>query len=427
MSVERQLRRYLKSRAVVSPWSLAGDTRGNVEAAVVIPALAEAAGLSATLTSVAESDPQLLCRTLVIVVVNNRPDAGEGVRRDNQIVLDWLASRPLPVLRLAWINAAGAGLELPAGQGVGLARKIGFDMALQRLDWGRNPFLISLDADTLVDPDYLAAVFRHFASPGTAGAVIPFRHQQGADRLQEEAIRSYELYLRSYQFGLAQAGSLYAYHSIGSAFACRARGYIEAGGMNRRLAGEDFYFLQQLNKVGGVSLLCGTVVHPAARSSARVPFGTGRIVEQHQRGVRSGYHFVDCRAFSLLRDWLTLIEEDSEATAETLLRRARQLSMVLADFIEERRFAQTWDRLQKNHRSEQQRIRAFHHWFDALRTRQLLTRLSATPTDPESLVEELLNWGGYPGYCDTGTQLALLERVQGVGQKAARDRINDSL
>jgi len=47
---------------------------------------------------------------------------------------------------------------------------------------------------------------------------------------------------------LQQAGSPYAYHTIGSAFACRAEAYIAAGGMNRRHAAEDFYFLQQLAK-----------------------------------------------------------------------------------------------------------------------------------------------------------------------------------
>ncbi len=420
MSMKRQLKRYLDNRAVLSPWRLDGDREGDIEAAVVVPALAESAGLPATLQSVAENDPEMLCRTLVVIVVNNRADASGEVRRDNEIVLDWLASHPFPPLRLAWVNAAATGLELPAGQGVGLARKIGFDAALQHLDWNKDPLLISLDADTLVDPNYLAAVFRHFASASTAGAVIPFRHQQGADLLQEEAIRRYELFLRSYQFGLKQAGSLYAYHSIGSAFACRAQGYIEAGGMNRRLAGEDFYFLQQLSKVGGVSLVDGTQVHPAARSSTRVPFGTGRIVEQHQQGVRPGYQFVDKRAFSLLQCWLRLIEEDSAATPATLLGRARRLSMELAEFVEGRNFALIWDRLQNNHRCEMQRIRAFHHWFDALRTRQLLTRLSATTCDPVPLVEELLDWGGYPGCRDTCSQLALLERVQGARAENSR-------
>lgn len=421
-----QLNKYLSSRAVLTPWTLDGDKGRDVAAAIVIPALAESASLPATLKSVAVNDPQLLFRTLVIVVVNNRTDASDEVRRDNEDVLDWLASRPFPGLKLAWINAAATGLELPAGQGVGLARKIGFDAALQYLDWNIDPLLISLDADTLVDPHYLTAVFRHFAAATATGAVIPFRHQEGADLLQEEAIRAYELYLRSYQFGLQQAGSHYAYHSIGSAFACRAQGYIDAGGMNRRLAAEDFYFLQQLNKVGGISMLCGTVVCPAARSSARVPFGTGRIVEQHQQGTRPGYQFVDRRSFSLLRQWLKEVEGNTAASAAVLLGRARQLSTVLAEFLEGRNFPVIWSRLQGNYRYEQQRISAFHHWFDALRTRQLLTRLSVVTVDHMALVAELLEWGGYPGRLTRNEQLAVLESAQGVAAASVRQRFNDS-
>lgn len=421
-----QLKKYLGSRAVLRPWTLDGDRDGDVAAAIVIPALAESTSLPATLKSVAGNDPHLLCRTLVIVVVNNRSDASDEVRRDNEDILDWLTSRPFPTLRLAWINAAATGLELPAGQGVGLARKIGLDAALQHLDWKTGPLLISLDADTLVEPHYLTAIFRHFAAATTIGAVIPFRHQEGADLLQEEAIRAYELYLRSYQFGLQQTGSRYAYHSIGSAFACRAQGYIEAGGMNRRLAGEDFYFLQQLSKVGGISLLRGTVVCPAARSSARVPFGTGRIVEQHQQGIRPGYQFVDRRSFSLLRQWLIAVEGGSAASADVLLGRARQLSTALAEFLEGRNFAVIWSRLQGNYRHDQQRISAFHHWFDALRTRQLLTRLSVVTVDHIALIAELLEWGGYPGRLTQTEQLVLLESLQGVGAANAPQRLNDS-
>jgi hypothetical protein len=52
--------------------------------------------------------------------------------------------------------------------------------------------------------------------------------------------------------------------------ACRASAYVAAGGMNRRLAGEDFYFLQQVHKTSGVAALYGTTVHPSPRSSQRV-------------------------------------------------------------------------------------------------------------------------------------------------------------
>jgi hypothetical protein len=38
----------------------------------------------------------------------------------------------------------------------------------------------------------------------------------------------------------------YAYHTVGSAMAVKAYQYVKVGGMNRRQAGEDFYFIQKL-------------------------------------------------------------------------------------------------------------------------------------------------------------------------------------
>ncbi|HDR47013.1 MAG TPA: glycosyltransferase family 2 protein [Geoalkalibacter subterraneus] len=412
--MERRLRKYLASRAVLTPWQLEGNSASVVDAAIVIPALAEAETLPATLQSLAANDSELLQRALVIVVVNQRADASATQRCTNEATLAWLNSQCSRPLQLAWIDAVSPGLELPPGQGVGLARKIGFDAALLRLNWNNDPFLISLDADTLVDSDYLTALFHHFATAQQSAAVLPFRHQPGADSGEEKAIRAYELYLRSYLFGLQQAESPYAYHSIGSAFACRAQGYIAAGGMNRRLAGEDFYFLQQLHKVSGVVALQGTVVHPAPRCSDRVPFGTGRIVAQHQQGDIPAYRFVDVHAFGLLQKWLRVVTALSDGTADELLRRARHLSTDLEKFLEERNFAVVWQRLQHNHAGHRQRLRAFHHWFDALRTRQLLTRLSQTSGDPTPLVSELLRWGGHAGYHDAMSQLTLLEGLQGV-------------
>lgn len=53
MSSNRQLQKYLRSRAVIAPWRLGGCARGDFAAAVVIPALAEAQALPRTLNALA--------------------------------------------------------------------------------------------------------------------------------------------------------------------------------------------------------------------------------------------------------------------------------------------------------------------------------------------------------------------------------------
>ena len=413
--MNRQLQKYLKNRATLSPWKIDGTSRTNFAAAIIIPALAERGTLPSTLDSLCLNSPEYLAQTLVVIIINNRADISADQFADNQKSIDWLRSNPYPQLNLVWIDASSPGLELPAKEGVGLARKIGFDSSLQWLDWKVEPLLISLDADTLVDRDYLVTIFDHFAVSKNRAVVIPFRHQSVSNLKQETAIRHYELYLRSYLFGLQVAGSPYAYHSIGSTFVCRAEAYIRAGGMNRRCGGEDFYFLQQLAKTSGIAMVNGTVVHPSSRFSVRVPFGTGRAVQSQVEEGTVLFHFVAAKEFKVLKEWLELINCQLDSSADKINQYALKISPVLYQFLAELNFVQVWQKLQNNHPSRKQRLAAFHDWFDALRTRQLLTRIvSNSNSSAEEIVADLLNWGGYRGGEKEVDQLKLLESLQGV-------------
>ena len=413
--MNRQLQKYFKNRATLSPWKIEGTSRIDFSAAMIIPALAERENLPAALDSLCQNPVEYLARTLVVIVVNNRTDTVADQFDDNQKALDWLRSHPYPQLNLTWVDASSSGLELPAKDGVGLARKIGFDASLQFLDWKADPLLFSLDADTTVDRFYLSTIFDHFVMSKNGAAVIPFRHQSVSIPRQEAAIRHYELYLRSYLFGLQMAGSPYAYHHIGSAFACRAGAYVRAGGMNRRCGGEDFYFLQQLTKTSGIEIVSGTVVHPSPRFSDRVSFGTGKAVQGQVEEGEALFHFVPVSGFQILKEWLGLIDCYLNDSAAQISRQVLDISPVLAEFLIELNFVQVWKKMQNNHSSEEQRLAAFHDWFDALRTRQLLTRIedNSRPS-AEQIVAELLAWGGYVGVQEESDQLELLERLQGA-------------
>lgn len=373
------LQRYLSTRAASGPWTIEGCGRSDFTGAVVIPALAESSHLFATLASLAANPPELLERFLILVVVNHRADADVADKADNVSLLRRLAAGDgvPPMLNLAWVDAASPGRELPVkGGGVGLARKIGCDLALCRLCFaGPPPVLVSLDADTLVETTYLGAILDHFRTVREGGAVIPYRHQPGATAAGEAAIRQYELFLRHYVHGLRLAGSPYAYHSIGSALACRADAYVKAGGMNRRPAGEDFYFLQQLAKTAGVAFLTGTTVFPSARPSARTPYGTGRSISRLLAGDLQAVRFYPAAVFEILGGWLQLAQQNWNAPAEALLARARSFCPELTEYLVTQDFVTVWDRLQRQHRHEAAFLQAFHGWFDALRTLRLIHQL----------------------------------------------------
>ena len=422
-SIPFPIAKYLQTRGIKGPWKISGPEREGFEGVVVIPALAEGQSLMATLASLAQNPADLLARFLILVVVNHRQDAPLSDKVDNQQTLQILAAKKpsLNALCLGWVDAASAGLELPIKTGgVGLARKVGLDLALPLLDYGKaSPLLISLDADTLVRPDYLPALIRHFQEAKASASVIPFCHQQGATAEQESAIQRYELFLRAYVLGLARSHSPYAFHTVGSAMACTASGYARASGMNTRVAAEDFYFLQHLAKTGGVAPLRGTVVYPSARPSHRVPFGTGRSILRLVAKEEGAVLFYQTECFQILNDWLGLIVQHVDAPGEEIRIKSRSISSQLTDFLDGIQFPTLWHRLQNNFRASSTLLAGFHGWFDGLKTLKLIHHLSDGPfprKEPEEVMPGLLSWAGLEPVQGVTRQLALMRRIQ-IGEE----------
>jgi len=225
----------------------------------------------------------------VLVVVNASSSAGEEILNEQGQALDdikaFTREHSSDKLRMHVIEA----LDLPPKHaGVGLARKIGMDEALHRLDQAghlEDGFVVGLDADSICEPNYLSALESHFRThPKTPGCSLHFEHPLSGDMPPDiyETAGLYELHLRYYVQALRFAGFPHAYHTIGSSMAVRASVYMAQGGMNRRKAGEDFYFLHKIIPLGHFTELTETTVHPSPRPSDRVPFGTGRAVSKYR-------------------------------------------------------------------------------------------------------------------------------------------------
>jgi len=234
-------------------------------------------------------DALLLCRlptvsVEVLLVLNHAEHAPPECQRQNdatyQQVMPWIKQHTTPQRQFHCLYYP----NLPRKHaGVGLARKLGLDEAVARLHQvHRQGLLVNLDADCVVGTDYLCAIERAFqAHPNAPGGHVYFEHPLtgSGSAAQDQGMLRYELYLRYYRRGLLYAGSPYAFHTIGSCIVVRANVYAQIGGMNRRQAGEDFYFLQKLRSMGPIIQITETVVRPSARLSERVPFGTGRAIE----------------------------------------------------------------------------------------------------------------------------------------------------
>jgi len=421
---------YLAKRAITAPWRVTAPPEHPCRGAVVIPALAECALLEKTLASLAANPRRLLAQFLILVVVNHTSDASPAEQADNRTTLERLPTWKLGhgLSQLCWVDAASPGLELPPKQGVGLARKIGLDLALPLLDYqAGDPLLVCLDADTIVQPDYLTAITSHFVNSRAGGASIPFRHQPARDPAGQAAIDRYELFLRGYVLGLELAGSPWAFHTVGSAMACRASAYAASGGMNRRLAGEDFYFLQQLHKVAGVAPLTGTVVHPSPRSSHRVPFGTGRAVGDMLADGQGRLMFYRPELFDLLGEWLACVAGHEGMDGAELLARGAAIDAALGTFLEGAGFGAAWDNMQRHNRDGVRLMTAFHGWFDAFRTMRLMHHLTDNGyprVEPEQALAPLLRRAGVSCPPTVPAMLELLRIRQLAGDSGCTIPLN---
>ena len=245
---------------------------------VVIPCYFEP-DLIETLQSLERCDTPN-CSVEVIIILNESHQSDRQVSKQNEETL---------AKTKAWINSEAASLSFhiwyeklpPKHAGVGLARKIGMDEAVRRFSAiDRDGVIVCLDADCTCSRNYLIAIEDHFNSRNTVGCSIYFEHPLSGPLEPEvyQAIEAYELHLRYYVHGLRFSGLPCAFQTVGSCMAVRSSVYVKQGGMNKRKAGEDFYFLQKIIKLGGFSELTSCTVYPSPRASSRVPFGTGRAI-----------------------------------------------------------------------------------------------------------------------------------------------------
>jgi hypothetical protein len=87
------------------------------------------------------------------------------------------------------------------------------------------------------------------------------------------------------------------------------RHYAEVRGFPRLMAGEDFYMLDKLRKVGDLEKLPGNPILLEARLSDRVPFGTGRALRDMVKGGinASTYPLPHPDSYSYLRAWIEVL------------------------------------------------------------------------------------------------------------------------
>lgn len=343
--------------------------RPNLHLAVVIPVHNESE--VEPLLSLAECQAPFFA-VEVVVVFNAAQSASAKIRVANETLAkrlravepdlpDWLQ---LVVLEYNHLQDRHAG--------VGLARKLGMDFAVSRFVSVQNPngIIVSLDADCQMTSNYLACIGDHYLkNPKDVAATIYFEHRTtGLTEEQTSAILRYELFLRYYVQGLAYANYPAAFHTVGSCFTVLVHAYARRGGMSRRKAGEDFYFLHKLRVLGEIGKITGCTVFPSGRVSLRTPYGTGQAVNKLTTCNPLVY---SPRVFDDLRRVNAGVVSLYQTDPKNL-----EWPKVLWSFFHEPDAFEQLNLFRRSTASQASFKKRFYQWFDGLRVLRLVRHLN---------------------------------------------------
>ena len=352
----------------MAPLQSRHSLRKRYKALIALPCCDELDTVPETLESLEKTAPQDYGETLIIINVNQRSSMD---RQNNLATIEWLQNVDTP-LNLAWMDHVSGSAAYPEKFGVGLARHQACNRGLQFIE-SKSP-IISLDADSPVNPEYLDAIFTYLReNPDFNAGHVNFKHRHCGSELEKQAVQVYELHLKQHRHHLEKANSPHAWYAIGSTIVCNKEAYIKAGGYNcRRVAGEDFYLLQQLSKTGcEISMIKDAFVYPSDRVSNRVPFGTGKAIGDIIKcGSWLTYHQ---HCYRDLGQLLLNIEENLNESADVIL---ENVPPGCKSWLRKRNFPGIWPKLQANSRDNKMLLQSFHEWLDAFQTLKLIHHLS---------------------------------------------------
>lgn len=259
-------------------------------------------------------------------------------------------------------STKGTGWPTKKG-GVGWARKTLMDYIVSKAN--KNDIIVSIDADTHYPTNYLQSIFDFFnEEKDICGLAIPYFHKLD-NSITDRLILRYEIYMRYYLLNMMRIKNPYGYTALGSAMAFPVWAYNKAGGLTPVAAGEDFYFLQKLVKIGKIKNWISSVAYPSSRFSNRVLFGTGPALIKGQNGDWDSYPHYHFSLFDKIEATYNLF---SNLYSEKIQTPMDEFLMSQTNSVD------IWSPLRKNYKDEKNFVRACTNKVDGLRILQFLRK-----------------------------------------------------
>ena len=343
---------------------------------IVIPCYNEFDYIFDTLTSINKQKSNLLEDTLVIIVINNSESDNFNIKENNIKTHQSLIQKKYKYDFIS-IDCFSSKYQLTKDvAGVGYARKIGLDFALEYA-LNSKSVLCCLDADTLIDDKYLDKISYNYTINKINVGIINFKHQKSNNPILEEGIRKYESILKEIAQNIEKTGSPYGYVSMGSTITCNVKSYVACGGMNIKKATEDFYFLQSLAKYTKIEKIKDILVFPSSRNENRVYLGTGFRMDEYYKNKTFKNLDFNQDSYNQLSKIIKIVKKNSMKDGEVIFKElSYQLNEKSISFLIEKKVESILDKFKKNAKDIKQYNLFFNQWFDALTIMKFLKYLN---------------------------------------------------
>ncbi|BCD96758.1 hypothetical protein [Marinagarivorans cellulosilyticus] len=333
------------------------------------------------------------CKKLLVIVVINQPkERHRSSTRLNQRLWDFchsslqgashkkgiysLTTRSSKQCDFLCVDQFSEGIS--SKQGVGYARKLGCDIAVDLIAKGylSENWLHCTDADATLPNDYFSApsINKHYSALNY-GFTHSFAkvHKSQHQKTTEAASLLYESSIRYYCKGLTYAGSPYAFTTLGSAIAIQPNYYCLVRGFPKRAGGEDFYLLNKLAKLAPIFTMPQTI-QLKPRASLRVPFGTGPAV----CALLKNNKLTDFNpwVFKHLKEWLEFSPKLHSHITDVSNSPLASLSHATQQALSDIKVQALLEHIGKQSKNSAQTERMIMDWFDGFKTLKFIHALT---------------------------------------------------